>query len=208
MKNTVMLSALAVALSVGTAYAGDKSSDPAALKKATALMQQDFQTRGIASVDRLKQDQAMAVCTKYRGNVPADIAKELQSAQMETIKYPADGKFMGDWQNGDKIAKSGRGATWKDKPDTVNGGGCYNCHRVSGTELSYGTIGPSLYEFGKLRGGPTEANMKYVYGKLYNSQAYVPCSNMPRFGYHGVLTEAQIKDLVALLLDPKSVVNQ
>lgn len=208
MKKTMMLAALALSVGASAVHADDKSSDPAALKKATALMEQDFKTRGIANVDRLKQDQAMALCTKYRGNPPADIAQEIQSAQMDTIKFPADGKYMGDWKNGDKIAKSGRGATWSDKPDTVNGGGCYNCHRVSGTELSYGTIGTSLYQFGKLRGGPTEANMKYAYGKIYNSQAYIACSNMPRFGHHGVLTEAQIKDLVALLLDPESVVNQ
>jgi sulfur-oxidizing protein SoxX len=31
---------------------------------------------------------------------------------------------------------------------------------------------------------------------------------MPRFGYAGALTEQQIKDLVALLLDPNSPVNQ
>jgi sulfur-oxidizing protein SoxX len=31
---------------------------------------------------------------------------------------------------------------------------------------------------------------------------------MPRFGHNGVLTEEQIKDLVALLLDPASPVNQ
>ncbi|HLU76313.1 MAG TPA: sulfur oxidation c-type cytochrome SoxX [Burkholderiales bacterium] len=208
MKKTMMLATLALSLGASAVHAGDKSSDPVALKKATALMKQDFKSTGIATVDRLDQDQAMAVCTKYRGDPPADIARELQAAQMALIKYPADGKYMGDWKNGDKIAKSGRGATWRDKPDTVNGGGCYNCHRVSGTELSYGTIGPSLYQFGKLRGGPTEANMKYVYGKLYDSQAYVPCSNMPRFGYHGVLTEQQMKDLTALLLDPESVVNQ
>lgn len=208
MNKTTLLCALVFAFGAAPVHADDKTSDPAALKNATALMEQDFKTRGIATVDRLKQDSAMALCTKYRGHLPADVAKELEAEQMATIKFPADGKYMGDWKNGDKIAKSGRGATWSDKPDTVNGGGCYNCHRVSGTELSYGTIGPSLYQFGKLRGGPTEANMKYVYGKLYNSQAYVPCSNMPRFGYHGVLTEAQIKDLVALLLDPESVVNQ
>jgi len=33
------------------------------------------------------------------------------------------------------------------------------------------------------------------------------CSNMPRFGHAGVLDEAQIRDLMALLLDPKSPVN-
>jgi sulfur-oxidizing protein SoxX len=31
---------------------------------------------------------------------------------------------------------------------------------------------------------------------------------MPRFGYSGTLTEQQIKDLVALLLDPNSPVNK
>jgi len=31
---------------------------------------------------------------------------------------------------------------------------------------------------------------------------------MPRFGHMGILTEQQIKDVVALLMDPKSPVNQ
>jgi sulfur-oxidizing protein SoxX len=31
---------------------------------------------------------------------------------------------------------------------------------------------------------------------------------MPRFGYKRILTEQQIKDLTALLLDPASPVNQ
>ena len=31
---------------------------------------------------------------------------------------------------------------------------------------------------------------------------------MPRFGHSGILTEAQIKDVVALLMDPESPVNK
>ena len=31
---------------------------------------------------------------------------------------------------------------------------------------------------------------------------------MPRFGHNGILTEEQIKDVVALLLDPQSPVNK
>ena len=31
---------------------------------------------------------------------------------------------------------------------------------------------------------------------------------MPRFGHKGILTEAQIKDVVALLVDPESRVNK
>ena len=74
-------------------------------------------------------------------------------------------------------------------------------------EISYGTIGPSLFQFGKTR-GYTEEMRKYVYAKVYNSEAFNACSNMPRFGHNGILTEQQMKDLTALLLDPASPVNQ
>lgn len=44
--------------------------------------------------------------------------------------------------------------------------------------------------------------------KVYNAQAVMPCSQMPRFGYHNFLTEQQIKDVVAYLFDPASPVNK
>ena len=73
--------------------------------------------------------------------------------------------------------------------------------------MSYGTIGPSLRNFGKTRGN-TEQTQRYAFAKIYNSQAFSACSNMPRFGHNGILTEEQIKDLVALLVDPASPVNK
>ena len=75
------------------------------------------------------------------------------------------------------------------------------------SEISFGTIGPSLLNFGKLRGN-SEAIQQYTYGKIWNSQAYSACSNMPRFGHNGILTEQQITHLVALLLEPASPVNR
>ncbi|MGL4728145.1 MAG: sulfur oxidation c-type cytochrome SoxX, partial [Bosea sp. (in: a-proteobacteria)] len=74
-------------------------------------------------------------------------------------------------------------------------------------ELSYGTIGPALAAYGKDRKYDPEA-IKDAYIKIYNAQAAVACSNMPRFGTNKVLTEAQIKDVVALLFDPESPVNK
>ena len=133
---------------------------------------------------------------------------------MKTIKWPSDGKFLGDFKAGEKVAQGGRGLTWNDKAEAVNGGKCYNCHQISKTELSYGTLGPSLYNYGKLRGvtdpdsPASKAIVEYTWGKLWNSRAYNACSNMPRVGHNGILTEAQIKDVMALLLDPKSPVNQ
>ena len=50
--------------------------------------------------------------------------------------------------------------------------------------------------------------VEYTWGKLYNAKAYNACSGMPRFGHGGMLDEAQLKHLMALLLDPKSPVNQ
>jgi sulfur-oxidizing protein SoxX len=114
---------------------------------------------------------------------------------------------MGDWKRAEKVAQSGRGSMWNDKPGAPAGGSCYNCHQISPQETSYGTMGPSLLGFGKKRGNGPEMQ-KYVYGKIYNAKAYNACSQMPRLGYAGTLTEEQIKDLVALLLDPASPVNR
>ena len=96
---------------------------------------------------------------------------------------------------------------FSDAPGSTAGGNCYACHQMSAEEVSFGTIGPSLRNFGKTRGN-TEAMQRYAYGKIYNSQAYSACSNMPRFGHSGILTEQQMKDLTALLLDPNSPVNK
>jgi sulfur oxidation c-type cytochrome SoxX len=79
--------------------------------------------------------------------------------------------------------------------------------QIAPQELSYGTIGPSLYRFGKLRGF-TDETRRYAWAKIYNADAFAACSNMPRFGHHHILTEQQIRDVVALLVDPASPVNQ
>ena len=108
------------------------------------------------------------------------------------------------------MSGSRRKAAASSSPTTPKGpvgGNCYACHQLAPQEVSYGTIGPSLYQFGKLRGyGPDI--QKYAYGKIWNAEAYSACSNMPRFGHAGILTEAQIKDVVALLMDPNSPVNK
>ncbi len=96
---------------------------------------------------------------------------------------------------------------FSDDPKVPAGANCYACHQLTKQELSFGTIGPPLYNYGKLRGYSPEVQ-KYTYGKIYNSEAFSACSNMPRFGHKAILTEQQIKDVVALLMDPNSPVNQ
>jgi len=175
--------------------------------EAANMIQRDFHARGSASMDRLKRDELQVACTNYRDRLPADLEKRLAAAQMATIRLPADGRLMGDWKRGKAIAESGRGMTWSDRANAPNGGSCYNCHQLSPQQTSFGTLGPSLRQFGKLR-GYTPQMQQYAYQRIYNSKAFAPCSAMPRFGTSATLTEAQIKDLVAYLMDPESPVNK
>jgi sulfur-oxidizing protein SoxX len=175
--------------------------------QAIAFIKSDFKPRGQADLDRLAEDGLQAICNRTGNNPPAYIAKQLEADQMSSVKYPADGKLLGDWKKGESLAQSGRGFTWSDKPGLPVGGNCYNCHQISPKETAFGTVGPSLLHFGKLRGNTSDMQ-KYVYSKIYNAKAHNVCSEMPRFGYVEALKPEQIKDLVALLLDPESPVNK
>jgi sulfur-oxidizing protein SoxX len=186
-------------------------------RQAREMVRTAFRDQGIVKVDRLNQDLANQVCSDLLGGQPSEAqTKAIEAAALATINPPADGKYLGDFKAGEKLAQDGRGMTWTDKSTETkaNGGNCYNCHQIGKAEISYGTIGPSLYNYGKLRGvtDPTSAAAKpiveYTWGKLVNARAYNACSNMPRFGHKQLLDEGQLKDLMALLLDPKSPVNQ
>lgn len=177
-------------------------------KLALDLLKNDFKSKGPATTERmLNQDEAQRLCSEYPTERPKEIAARIETGQMKNIKYPADGKYLGKWQDGEKIAQNGRGMQSSDKVGAANGGNCYACHQITKEEISFGNIGPSLYNYGKLR-GQSEDTVKYTWGKIYNAQAFTACSNMPRFGHSGILTEAQMKDVMALLLDPASPVNK
>ncbi len=181
------------------------------------MMKTSFSDQGIAKVDRLTQNASNAECSKAQGApLPQAKAEAIQTTSYESVKMPSDGRFIGDWREGEKLAQNGRGMTWTD-PSTApsaNGGSCYNCHQLSKAEISFGNIGPSLYNYGKLRGVVDPGDPKslpivdYTWRKIYNAKAFNACSGMPRFGNEGLLSEAQLKHLMALLLDPKSPVNQ
>ena len=206
MKKVVIGSATVAVLAGCAGMMGPNDAEMNA--KALAVMKASFKERGQAKLDRLNQDEVQRLCSDYVGEkkMPKDVAEKIEKEQLAAIKYPAGG-MLGDWKEGEKIAQTGVGKQFSDDPTRPAGGNCYACHQLTKAEVSYGTIGPSLYNFGKVRGFTPEME-KYAYGKVYNSEAYSACSNMPRFGHAGILTEAQIKDVVALLMDPKSPVNQ
>ena len=192
-------------------------SGPELDKLAASIARASFRDQGQAKVDRREQDDANRECSAAdTAGKPLDetVAKAIEEANMKSIQWPSDGKFLGDWKQGETLAQSGRGMTWSDAAGSANGGNCYNCHQISKAEISFGTLGPSLYNYGKLRGvtNPNDpaakAIVEYTWGKIWNAKAYNACSQMPRAGHKGVLTEQQVKHIMALLLDPKSPVNQ
>jgi L-cysteine S-thiosulfotransferase len=203
----IRLRVLALAALVGAGCA-TTPGDQEIATKATAMLKASFKPAGQAGLDRLDQDDTQRACSAAAGKgLPKDAAGAIEQSNLATIVYPVDGKLLGDWRNGERIAPEGRGKQFSDDPKGPTGGNCYACHQLSKSELAYGTIGPSLYQYGKLHGYGMDVQ-RYTFGKIYNSEAFVACSNMPRFGYKGILSEQQVRDVTALLLDPASPVNQ
>lgn len=173
-----------------------------------AVIKSSFKAKGQAGLDRLERSPMQSACSGSVGmSIPPDKAGAIQSAALAAVKFPADGKFLGNWESGEQIAQTGTGMQYSDDPAKPNGGNCYACHQLAPSEISYGNMGPSLAAYGKLRGQSDEM-LKYTWTRIWNSHAYNACSHMPRFGEAGILTEQQIKDVMALLFDPASPVNR
>ncbi|RDI94579.1 sulfur oxidation c-type cytochrome SoxX [Meiothermus sp. QL-1] len=140
----------------------------------------------------LKQAPDQALCSIHRNRLPPEVLGPFIEAQRRLIRYPADGKLMGDWKRGEAIY------------NTLARGNCFSCHVGSPTNIG-GNVGPSLEKYGQR--GTSEAVQRYTYEVIYNTWAYFPCTVMYRFGVGGLLKPEEIADVVAYLLDPASDFN-
>lgn len=217
MKSILKTAALAVIVAIGTIAPSITATAQTAPQKASikhpdpalvdAYLKSTFGKAPPEWQARVEPDETLKTCNQYRNDVPSAEADKIIKRELAKVVFPADGKLLGDWKEGAKIANNGRGGQFSDDEKTVSGGNCYACHQMELKELSYGTLGPSLTSYGKDRKfDPAEA--KQAFTKIFNSQAVVACSNMPRFGANKFLTEKQITDLVAFLFDPESPVNK
>ena len=205
MRARLVLAGVASLLAGGALAQVRHDVDRAAVEKA---MQDSWRHVASEWQLRLQQDETQAVCSLYRNNPPPAVAAALQAREQASIKYPADGKLMGDWKKGEKLAQSGYGMRFTDYPPRAeNGGNCFACHQLDPKELSYGTLGPSLAAYGKNRNF-APAEVKAVYERIYNPQAAMACANMPRLGANGVLSLEQIADLTAYVMSAESPVNK
>jgi L-cysteine S-thiosulfotransferase len=183
-----------------------------------SIVRASFRDQGIVKTSVLfDTDETNRLCSQADASGQAlseAQTRAIEESNLKAIRWPSDGQFLGDWRQGEAIAQSGVGLTWTDTAKTVNGGNCYNCHQIDPKEISYGTLGPSLVQYGKLRGvsDPNSAEsrpiVEYTWGKIWNAKAYNACSRMPRAGHAGILTEAQVRHVMALLLAPDSPVNR
>jgi sulfur-oxidizing protein SoxX len=166
-----------------------------------------FEAINHVDMGRLQRDPLQEFCSKPRGQA-GDSAMEsaLRDEAMASVVFPEGDDFIGDWARGAEVANNGRGLQYSDDPEAPNGGNCYACHQLDPAEVAYGNLGPSLMGYGAR--GQSDVMLRYTWTKLWNTHAYNVCSHMPRFGALGILTEQQLKDLMAYLFDPDSPVNQ
>jgi len=144
------------------------------------------------------QDKWQKACSNPNQLVPEGIDIEtFRKEMLATVEFPPGGVVGKNIARGEKLfgdpKKGGRSRR----------GNCYACHCGDPQILACGNIGPSLRGYGKRGIDP-----KDTYIKIYNSWAVVPCSVMPRLGYHGVLTPEEIADIVAYMHDPNSPLNK
>ncbi|MDI9333807.1 MAG: sulfur oxidation c-type cytochrome SoxX [Cytophagales bacterium] len=212
MKLTLALSLMVIGLAAHAQAAKVPSN-----QEIVANLKDSFNERGIAKLDRLDQTELQKACSQAAESgkpLPAKVKARIEKKVLASIPYPADGVYLGDWKEGEKIAQNGRGLQFSDAAGAPNGANCYACHQLTPTEISFGNQGPSLLKYGTLRGvkdpaaKDSEAIVKYTWARIWNTHAFNACNGMPRFGDAGILTPAQIKDVMALLLDPASPVNK
>lgn len=199
----VPLLTLLLAIGGGAPASAD---EPPALDIASA-MRASFKDKKQATLARLEQDDTQRLCSAPGGALSPEDASRIVEMNRATLAGPSDGVYLGDHVAGERVAMTGSGLQWNDDPAKPNGGNCYACHEMAAKELAYGTLGPSLKHYGKLRGASPQM-LEYTWNKLYNSNALVPCSLMPRFGHQRILTEQQMKDVMAYLFATDSPVNQ
>jgi len=206
-----LIAAFLASLTPVTIYAASSGWGNGADDKAfESMLNSGFQDKGTVTIARLKQDATQAFCSDPVAAESKESETQraaIEAENMATVKWPSDGNWLGDWKEGEKIAQSGKGLTWSDKGGEPNGGGCYGCHQISAQEIAYGTIGPSLLHYGKTHGTSGDV-LRTTWAKIYNAKASKACSFMPRLGHMGIITEKQIQDVMALLLDSNSPVNK
>ena len=116
-----LLAAALVGAVAASAYAQQAAKVDDA--KALAVLKAGFPNAPADWAGRLVQDETMKACTEHRNLPSKAISDAIIAREKATIKYPPDGKLIGDWKKGEKIAQSGYGLRFTDYPAKKDMGG-------------------------------------------------------------------------------------
>ena len=137
---------------------------------------------------RLDQDETQKACSQYRNAPPKDVADAIVAREKAAIVYPARRQADGRLEEGREAGR--RAATAAGSPTirraSANGGNCYACHQLAKAQVSYGTLGPSLLEYGKIRKyrrgrrqGRLRAHLQSACGHCVRKHATIGCQQVP-----------------------------
>src|SRR6187402_537744 len=121
MRNIILVAAAILIAGVTGSSAQQKPVVDAA--KVDADIAKAFSAAPAEWKPRLEQDESMKECSIHENSPPKAMAEGIQKREKAKIEYPADGKLMGDWQSGEKLAQSGYGLRFTDYPARNPNGG-------------------------------------------------------------------------------------
>ena len=116
---TLSMAAVAAAALVGCAGGSNSNGLPTSAqldRMATEVAKASFREQGPVKLDRLQQDETNRECSEAQvAGKPLDEAraKAIEAVNLKTIKWPGEGKFLGDWKRGEAIAAE------RPRPDLV-----------------------------------------------------------------------------------------
>lgn len=115
----------------------------------------------------------------YPCHIESEPCSKIPPPKVEKVRFSG---ALGDPQKGKAIALDLR---W---------GNCIACHALPG-HPDGGNIGPSLADYPK-RNMPAD----YTFQRIWDVRAFNPNAFMPIYGTNKVLTEAEIRDVMAFLM--------
>jgi sulfur-oxidizing protein SoxX len=74
-------------------------------EEALQVVKSSFKERGIAKLDRLDQSELQVACSEASlagKDLPKDARARLERQALATVKYPADGRYLGDFKQGER----------------------------------------------------------------------------------------------------------
>ena len=117
MRRHMMFWGVAVAFAAVVLGCATAPTDLEVSRQAAAVLKSSFKANGQAGLDRLDQDETQRLCTLYANKpLPKDVTDMIEKMNLASIRWPADGKWLGDWKNGERIAQEGRGKQFSDDP--------------------------------------------------------------------------------------------